>query len=112
MGLPKGTTNNPAGRPPGTRNKVTNELKQWITGLIDGNREQFERDLAAVEPEKRLAVLEKLIQYVIPRQQSVDINTEIRAMEILLQKTPERYIEQIALRIIELNQKNIENDEN
>jgi hypothetical protein len=110
MGLPKGVTNNPAGRPPGSRNKVTTELKQWITDLVHGNRQQFEEDLKKIEPAQRLAVLEKLIQYVIPRQQAIDINTEIRALEVLMEKTPGDYIEKIALRIIELNQINKEHE--
>lgn len=69
--MKKGETNNKNGRPKGTPNKVTTELRQWISELLDENREQFKTDLLAVEPDKRLAVLEKLMQYVLPKAQQV-----------------------------------------
>ena len=40
--MEKGKTNNPNGRPLGTPNKISTELKQWISNLIDNNKEQFE----------------------------------------------------------------------
>ena len=79
--MEKGKTNNPNGRPSGTPNKVTTELKQWISNLIDNNKEQFEADLANVEPEKRLLILEKLLQYVIPKQRENQLNLEDESMK-------------------------------
>lgn len=67
--MKKGQTNNPKGRPKNSPNKVTTELRQWISNLIDNNREQIVKDLVSVDAEKRLAIFEKLLQYVIPKQQ-------------------------------------------
>lgn len=67
MPPPKGRTNNPNGRPKGSKNKVTTELKEWISELIDQNRELFLKDLIALEPKDRLVIIEKLMQYVIPK---------------------------------------------
>jgi regulator of sirC expression with transglutaminase-like and TPR domain len=91
------------GRTKGVPNKVTQELRQWLQTLIDGQREQFERDLQAVEPEKRLQVLERLLAYILPKPQSLDIAIEYRELERLLERTPEQYIERISARILELN---------
>jgi uncharacterized protein YeeX (DUF496 family) len=113
MPAKKGFTNNPAGRPVGTQNKVTSELKAWITELIDTNREQFEIDLKTIEPEKRLLLLEKLMSFVVPKMQSVSveaqINAEYQALEKLLEKAPTEAIEQITARITKLRREaNIE----
>ena len=108
MGLKKGMTNNPAGRPAGKQNKVTSELKAWITELINTNREQFEIDLKTIEPEKRLLLLEKLMSFVIPKMQSVSIEAQIQAeyqaLEKLLNTAPAEAIEQITARIMELRE--------
>lgn len=55
------------GRAKGTPNKVNATAKQWLASLIDKNRLQMERDLKQLQPKERLVILEKLMQYVIPK---------------------------------------------
>jgi len=71
MGLKKGQTGNPNGRPPGSPNKVTSEMKTWIAGLLNKNRRQMEHDLKNLEPKDRLVILERLMQYTVPKMQAV-----------------------------------------
>lgn len=73
----KGKTNNPNGRPKGVPNKVTKSVRGFIGDVIDKNRRQITKDLKALEPKDRLIILEKLMQYIIPKQQaqSIDINS-------------------------------------
>ena len=73
--MPKGTTNNPNGRPKGTPNKITADLREFITDLLNDNREQILKDLQAVEPHQRLLFYEKLLQYVVPKQANTHIYT-------------------------------------
>jgi hypothetical protein len=110
MGLKKGQTGNPGGRPKGTPNKVTTDLRKWVEQLINNNLSQMKRDLKQLEPKERLMILEKLMQYTIPRQQAISVEAQIQAeygaLERLLSNAPEEAIKEITERVIRLNQLN------
>ena len=76
--MEKGKTNNPNGRPKGKPNKVTQEVRAWLSTVIDKNRKQMEKDLKALEPKDRLQILEKLMQYVVPKQQTTAVELDGR----------------------------------
>lgn len=78
--MEKGKTNNPNGRPKGKPNKLTQEARAWLSAVIDKNRKQMERDLKALEPKDRLQMLEKLMQYVIPKQQATTVEIDYSKM--------------------------------
>lgn len=65
------------GRSKGTPNKVTSTIKDWISQIIDDNRSQIEKDIKKLSPKDRLQVFEKLMQYVIPKQQSVKADVDL-----------------------------------
>lgn len=64
------------GRKKGTPNRITGELRLWLGKLITKQRKQIEADLQAVEPGQRLVMLERLMQYVIPKKQAVRAEVE------------------------------------
>ena len=77
--MSKGITNNPNGRPIGTPNKITADLKAFIADIVEMNREAIKRDLEALEPYQRLVILEKLMRFVIPQEkstQSIEVKPE------------------------------------
>lgn len=74
--MKKGKTNNPNGRPKGVPNKVTKVTREWITTLIDKNRAQIEKDLKALDPKDRVTIIERLLQYVVPKASSVNVSFE------------------------------------
>lgn len=65
------------GRRKGTPNRSTSTVREWLSGLIDKNRRQVEKDLKELEPKERLMMLEKLMSYVIPKQQAVNASVEV-----------------------------------
>jgi hypothetical protein len=69
MGLPKNRTNNPAGRPKGTRNRTTKETKDVVNSILKTNfsAAKVSQDLKKLEPRNRLDVLIKLLNFILPR---------------------------------------------
>jgi hypothetical protein len=91
------------GRQKGVPNKVTAETKAWVQQLIDGNKKQFEKDLNELEPKDRLMILERLMQYVIPKQQAISveaqIQTEYAELQKLLESAPDEVVDLLTERI-------------
>lgn len=69
-GRPKGTPKT-GGRQKGTPNRITKGVRAWLVGLVSKNRRQLERDLQELDPKDRVIMLEKLMQYVIPKKQAI-----------------------------------------
>ncbi|MDR2806525.1 MAG: hypothetical protein LBB85_13020 [Dysgonamonadaceae bacterium] len=80
MAQKKGQTGNPGGRPKGRPNKTTAEVKMWIAGLIGKNQRQLEKDLKVLEPKDRWIVIEKLLQYTVPKMQSVEAKIDLNRL--------------------------------
>lgn len=68
------------GRAAGTPNKVSGTLKEWLTSLIDKNRDQIEKDLQDLEPKERLQMIEKPMQYVIPKQAAQQVKLDFDSL--------------------------------
>lgn len=91
------------GRRPGSQNKASAEIKQWIETIIQDNKPEFEKNIKLLEPEKQVAAIERLLSYIVAKPQNVDISLEYRHLEKLLARTPEEYIEKISMKLIQLN---------
>lgn len=81
------------GRRKGTPNKVTGNLKAFLADLIDDQREQIVTDLAGLEPKDRLLMIERFMQYVIPkaeRQQQEETQLPGSININVLSKKPEQ----------------------
>lgn len=105
MGRKKGTTKT-GGRTVGTPNKITGTVKEWITSIIDGNRQQFEEDLEKLEPGERVRVI-SILQYVTPKIQSANpeelMEAEYQKLSELLDSAPDEVINEIVKRINRLS---------
>ena len=95
MAFKKGQSGNPSGRKPGVSNKITKELRDRIKGFLEGKWSQIEDDFDALESKDRVQLFEKLLQYVLPRMASMDIEGEID-----LRTLSEETLDKIADRII------------
>lgn len=76
MAFKKGSSGNPNGRPPGSKNKTGVQLRQLITGFLEQRFEDVVNDFDQLEPKDRIKVYTDLLQYGLPKLQSVsnDIN--------------------------------------
>ena len=80
MGLPKGRTNNPAGKPIGSNSKPVGDLRRWVGEFIEGQRDQIVSDWQALEPKDRIVMFEKLMRFVLPTLQATTLQTDFHKM--------------------------------
>ena len=69
---------NRAGRPKGSQNKTTTDLRQRITELMEKNFANIEAEFNKLDSEKRLIVLERYLKYCLPPLQSLNIQADIK----------------------------------
>lgn len=97
----KGQSGNPSGRKPGVSNKITKELRDRIKDFLEGKWSQIEDDFENLEPEKRVALFEKLLTYILPRMATIDLDADID-MKLL----SEEALDGLAERILTKNKSN------
>ena len=113
MPLKKGDRLNPNGRPKNSTNKTSSEIRAAFQLLVEKNLETLEADLKKiVEPEKRISLIIKLSEFILPKLQSMTIENQIdmefKRLEMLLSTAPDEAIEQITAKILTLKIQNNE----
>lgn len=106
MKFEKGKSGNPKGRPKGAKGKATNDLKMWVTEILDGGRERFEQALKCIPPQDYIKTFMGLLNYSLPKLQSMSpdeaINAEYKKLEELLESAPDEVVDKIVERINKL----------
>lgn len=106
MALKKGVVLNPNGRPQGSPNKSTTEIRNAFQLLVSQNIEQLQNDLSEMTPDKRVSYIIKLSEFILPKLQSLSLDTQIeleyKSLEALLTKAPDEVIERLTQRILTL----------
>ena len=72
----KGESGNPGGRPPGTPNKVNQEIRQRINDFLDDNFKTIEDDLKVIEPRERVRFYIELLQFGLPKLKAIEITND------------------------------------
>ena len=97
------------GRAKGTPNKVTSDLKTWVASILDGGREKFLESLDGLEPSEYVRVFTGLLNYVLPKQQAVSVESQVEAeykmLERLIETSPDDFVDRIAEKIVALSTK-------
>ena len=63
------------GRKKGTPNKVSSDLKSRVKLFLDHNFQQIENDLLELQPSERVRFFIKLMEFVVPKQQKMELDT-------------------------------------
>lgn len=93
MGLPKGKTNNPAGKPPGTKNKINADLRVMINDFLNDEFDTIKEDFKRLDPKDKLKFYTDLLNYGLPKLQAT-------SLEIDLEKLTESDLDLIIERLI------------
>ena len=105
----KGHTNNPNGRPKGTPNKVTTDLRQWVNDILTEGRGKFMENLGKLPPDEYIKAFTALLNYVLPKQQAMSVDAQIsaeyKAMQEMIATAPDDVVEQVARRVLELQER-------
>lgn len=76
MGMPKGKSGNPNGRPKGSENRATSELKQTVAKFVEDNSQKFSMWLDKIEqmegPLEAFKRVEALLEYALPKLARVE----------------------------------------
>lgn len=101
------------GRAKGTPNKVSAELKDWLASILHNGRERFESDIESLDSSERVRVYMSLLNYVLPKQQSMTAEAvaeaEIKELERLIDVMPDEAVDRIAAKIMDLQERRREN---
>lgn len=111
MAQKKGQTGNPNGRPKGTPNKSSKELREAINNLVSNNIDTLQSDIDNLEPKDRLAFIEKLFKYVIPpsKEEPIQVDNPQSSYHELMYNMfieSKKITEDYKKRQVELNSKN------
>ena len=91
MGNFKGTINL-NGRPKGTPNRDSAEIRANFQLLIEGNLDQLENDLKELKPYERIKIILELSRFVIPQLKATELttsNNDKRFQPLLIQMVTE-----------------------
>ncbi len=73
----KGESGNPAGRPRGAKDKATQDLRATVTDFLHKNLPGVQAIYNKLPPAQKLAFLEKLLSYALPKLQSVELDADV-----------------------------------
>ena len=65
------------GRPKGSVNKSSNEIRETFQLLLSNNLEKIQDDLNDLEAKDRIQLLLSLANYILPKLRSIDLQSDV-----------------------------------
>lgn len=97
------------GREKGTPNKVTTDLRTWVSSILESGQEKFIDSLEQLEPQEYIRTFTGLLNYALPKQAPTTpddiLRKEKEMMQELLLSLPEEAIDLITKKLYELQKK-------
>jgi hypothetical protein len=75
-----GESGNKRGRPPGSQNKVSAELRQSISDFLVDNVDEVRETWKELKPQQKLMFWRDLLRYTVPVLQSTEIISDFERM--------------------------------
>ena len=76
----KGECGNPNGRPQGSPNRVTRDLRKSITNFLEGRFDEVVKTWEKLSDRDKVSFYRDLLQYSVPRLQSTELKTDFDRM--------------------------------
>ena len=90
MAFKKGISGNPDGRPIGSANKTSLQLREAITDFLETNFEKIRTDFEDLKPKDRAKLYCDLLQYGLPKLQAIHgENSDINKIVVVVRRTNE-----------------------
>ena len=80
MKFEKGQSGNPSGRPKGSRNKATNDLRSRISVFLESEFSSIKKAYASLSAEKKLKFFVDLLSYTVPKLSNTKMEVEFENM--------------------------------
>ena len=90
MGLQKGRTNNPLGKPKGTKNKTTVKMKEIISSFMENKIDDVKKAFDKLEPKDKVNSFISLLKYVIPPARDPEDDEQVDAVSSLVKRLFEK----------------------
>ena len=97
MGLPKNRTNNPNGRPKGSKNKSSEAIRKAVIDLLERNIEELQKDFKFLNHRDKLKVIIALLPYALPKLQATAYNIDSDSQEAIASAFERIFPEEIGL---------------
>ncbi len=94
MPFKKGESGNPKGRPDGSGNKTSSQLREFLGEILFENRERFQKSFEKLSDKDFAKLYLETMQFVTPKLRQTDLK-EIPTLEAFLGMTPEERKERI-----------------
>jgi len=93
MTFKAGQIANPNGRPKGSQDKVSQQIREMFKDLLKSNIPKIKKDLEMMTPKERVDCLIKMSNFILPKLQTIAITEYPEWMELVTLTPEERRAE-------------------
>jgi len=93
MPFQPGQSGNPNGKPKGTKNKVTQDIRKAYEQLIHNNIYEMStwlNEIAAESPERAFDIIIKLSPFVLPKKQEISADEGFSPIQLVIPPPPKK----------------------